>query len=63
MSTGKVDLQSTWAGSLHYIKILYFTADGTWLTAMRPSYDSDAKVQGSAALHATPAPHRAYLCP
>ena len=39
------------------ISILYFTPMGTWFTVTRPSYETAAKVQGSTALHATPAFH------
>jgi hypothetical protein len=39
------------------MRILYLVWLGTRLTMTRPSYDSDAKTQGSAALHSRPAQH------
>lgn len=46
-------LQANRARSSLHSKILYFSVDGTWWTASRPSYDTDAKAHESLAPHAT----------
>ena len=42
-----------WLQQRIYKRILYFSVEGTWLMATRPSYDSDANTHASHALQAS----------